>query len=81
MTGKEILAVNVIDEGARFKESIKDYIRDLIDQALCEEVYDKIVEVRNLSEDDVQAYDFYEDPIWIDAWNKKIGEMVTELKL
>lgn len=81
MTGKEILAVNVIDEDAGFKESIRDYIRDLIDQSLCEEVYDKIVEERGLSEDDVQIYDFYKDPIWIDTWNKKIDEIVAELKL
>lgn len=81
MTGKEILDVNVIDEGAGFKESIRDYIRDLIDQALCEEVYDKIVEERKLSEDGAQYYDFYGDPIWADAWNKKIDEMVAELKL
>ena len=80
MTGKEILAVNVIDEGAGFKESIRDYIRDLIDQSLCEEVYDKIVEERKL-EDDVQTYNFYEDPIWVDAWNKKVNEIVAELKL
>ena len=81
MTGKEILAVNVIDEGASFKESIGDYIRDVIDGILCEEVYDKIVKERSLSEDAVQTYDFYKDPIWIDAWNKKIDEMVAELKL
>ena len=81
MTGKEILAVNVVDECAGFKESIGDYIRDLIDQSLCEEVYDKIVEERGLSEDDVQIYDFYKDPIWIDTWNKKIDEIVAELKL
>lgn len=81
MTGKEILAVNVIDEGARFKESLGDYIRDIIDGILCEEVYDKIIKGRGLSEDDVQIYDFYKDPIWIDAWNKKIDEMVAELKL
>lgn len=81
MTGKEILAVNVIDEDAGFKESIGDYIRDVIDGALCEEVYSKIVEERGLSEDGVQNYDFYKDPIWIDAWNKKVNEMVAELKL
>ena len=81
MTGKEILAVSVIDEGAGFKESIGDYIRDVIDGSLCEEVYDKIVEERKLSKDDVQTYNFYEDPIWIDAWNKKVNELVAELKL
>ena len=81
MTGKEILAVNVIDEDAGFKESIGDYVRDIIDGILCEKVYDKIVKERGLSEDDVQTYDFYKDPIWIDAWNKKIDEMVVELKL
>ena len=81
MTGKEILAVSVIDEGAGFKESIGDYIRDVIDGTLCEEVYDKIVEERKLSKDDVQTYNFYEDPIWIDAWNKKVNELVAELKL
>ena len=81
MTGKEILAVNVIDEGAGFKESIRDYIRDLIDQSLCEEVYDKIVEERGLSENNVQTYNFYEDPMWVDAWNKKVNEIVAELKL
>lgn len=81
MTGKEILTVNVIDEGAGFKESIGDYIRDMIDGILCEEVYDKIVEERGLSEDDMQTYNFYEDPIWVDAWNKKVNEMVAELKL
>ena len=81
MTGKEILAVSVIDEGAGFKESIGDYIRDVIDGTLCEEVYDKIVEERKLSKDDVQTYNFYEDPIWIDAGNKKVNELVAELKL
>ena len=81
MTGKEILAVNVIDEDAGFKESIGDYIRDVIDGVLCEEVYGKIVEERGLSEDGVQTYDFCKDPIWIDAWNKKVNEMVAELKL
>lgn len=81
MTGKEILAVNVVDECAGFKESIGDYIRDVIDGILCEEVYDKIVKGRGLSEDDAQTYNFYEDPIWVDAWNKKIDEMVAELKL
>ena len=81
MTGKEILAVSVIDEGAGFKESIGDYIRDVIDGTLCEEVYDKIVEERKLSKDDVQTYNFDEDPIWIDAWNKKVNELVGELKL
>lgn len=81
MTGKEILAVSVIDEDAGFKESIGDYIRDVIDGTLCEEVYDKIVEERKLSKDDVQTYNFYEDPIWIDAWNKKVNELVAELKL
>ena len=81
MTGKEILAISVIDEDAGFKESIGDYIRDVIDGTLCEEVYDKIVEERKLSKDDVQTYNFYEDPIWIDAWNKKVNELVAELKL
>ena len=81
MTGKEILAVSVIDEDAGFKESIGNYIRDVIDGTLCEEVYDKIVEERKLSKDDVQTYNFYEDPIWIDAWNKKVNELVAELKL
>lgn len=81
MTGKEILAVNVIDEGAGFKESIGDYIRDVIDGVLCEEVYGKIIKERRLPENDVQTYDFYRDPIWINAWNKKIDEMVAELKL
>ena len=81
MTGKEILAVSVIDEGAGFKESIGDYIRDVIDGTLCEEVYDKIVEERKLSKDDVQTYNFYEDPIWVEAWNKKVNELVAELKL
>lgn len=81
MIGKEILAVSVIDEDAGFKESIGDYIRDVIDGTLCEEVYDKIVEERKLSKDDVQTYNFYEDPIWIDAWNKKVNELVAELKL
>lgn len=81
MTGKEILAVSVIDEDAGFKESIGDYIRDVIDGTLCEEVYDKIVEERKLSKDDVQTYNFYEDPIWIDAWNKRVNELVAELKL
>lgn len=81
MTGKEILAVNVIDENAGLKESIGDYIRGVIDGILCEEVYDKIVKERGLSEGDVQTYDFYKDPIWIDAWNKKIDEMAAELKL
>ena len=81
MSGKEILAINVIDERAGLKESIGDYIRDVIDGALCDEVYGKIVDERGLSEDDMQTYNFYEDPIWIDAWNKKVNEIVAELKL
>lgn len=81
MTGKEILSVNIVDETSGFKESIGDYIKDIVDGALCEEIYDKIIEERGLSEDDVQDYDFYSDPIWIKAWNEKINEMVTVLKL
>lgn len=81
MTGKEILDMNVIDEYAGLTESIGNYIRDVIDESLCEEVYDLIVAERNLSEVDELDYDFYKDPIWIAAWNKKIDEMVAELKL
>ena len=81
MTGKEILDTRIMDEDAGFKESIGDYIRDMIDGTLCEEVYDLIVEERKLSKDDVQTYNFYEDPIWVEAWNKKVNEIVAELKL
>ena len=80
MSGKEILDTRIMDEDAGFKESIGDYIRDIIDGTLCEEVYDKIVEERKLSKD-VQAYNFYEDPIWVEAWNKKVNELAAELKL
>lgn len=81
MTGKEILSVNIVDETSGFKESIGDYIKDIVDGALCEEIYDKIVEERKLTDDSIHDYDFYSDPIWIKAWNEKISEMVTVLKL
>ena len=81
MTGKEILNVNIVDETAGFKESIGDYIKDIVDGVLCEEVYDKIVKERRLTDDNMYDYDFYSDPIWIKAWNKKIDEMITVLKL
>lgn len=82
MTGKEILNINIVDEMAGFKESIGDYIKDIVDGALCDEgVHDEIVKERKLTGDSKYDYDFYSDPIWIKAWNKKIDEMITVLKL
>lgn len=81
MTGKRILGITLEDPCTHLQESIGDYIRDVIDESLCEEVYDQIWEARGLTEKTAETYDFYDDPIWKEAWNKKVDEMVTALKL
>lgn len=81
MTGKEILEIEMEDPGSHLKESIGDYIRDVIDGALCEEVYGKICDKRNLTEDDIDDYAFGEDPMWKQEWNKKVNEIAKALKL
>ena len=82
MTGKEILGIEMEDPRSHLKESIGDYIRDVIDGALCEEVYDKICDKRNLvTEDDIDDYAFGEDPMWKREWNKKVNEIAKALKL
>lgn len=81
MTGKEILALGLVDDQTGIKDSIGDFICDIIDQALCEEVYDKIVDRRKLTEAACRNYDFYADPIWKKAWNKKVREITDVLRL
>lgn len=81
MTGKEVLEIEMEDPRSHLKESIGDYIRDVIDGALCEEVYDKICDKRNLTEDDIDDYAFGEDPMWKQEWNKKVNEIAAALKL
>lgn len=81
MTGKEVLEIEMEDPRSHLKESIGDYIRDVIDGALCEEVYDKICDKRNLTEDNIDDYAFGEDPIWKQEWNKKVNEIAKALKL
>lgn len=82
MTAKEILDIEVEDPRAHFKESIGDYIRDVIDGVLCDEVFNKICNKRNLvTEEDTSNYAFYGDPIWKQEWNKKVNEIAKALKL
>jgi hypothetical protein len=82
MTGKEVLAIEMEDPRVHLKESIGDYIRDVIDGALCEEVYSKICDKRNLvTEEDIDKYSFYDDPIWKQEWNKKVNEIAKALKI
>lgn len=81
MTGKEILDLEMVWDDSGLRESIGDAIRDIIDQSLCEEIYDQIWEARRLTEESAETYSFYDDPIWKEAWNKKVDEMVTALKL
>ena len=81
MTGKEILGLEMVWDDSGLRESIGDAIRDIIDQSLCEEIYYQIWEARGLTEETAETYNFYDDPIWKEAWNKKVDEMVTALKL
>ena len=82
MTGKEILDLEMTWDDSGLRESIGDSIRDIIDQSLCEELYDKICNKRNLvTEEDMEKYSFYDDPIWKQEWNKKVNEIAKALKL
>lgn len=82
MTGKEVLEIEMEDPRSHLKESIGDYIRDVIDGALCDELYSKICDKRNLvTEEDMAEYSFYDDPIWKQEWNKKVNEIAKALKL
>ena len=82
MTGKEILGIEIEDPRAHFKESIGDYIRDVIDGSLCDEIFDKICDKRNLmTEEDMDKYSFYDDPIWKQEWNRKVNEIAKALKI
>lgn len=81
MTGKEIIELKLVDPETRIRDSIKSFIEDVIDVVLCEEVYDKICDERGLTEETVDDYSFYDDPIWKDAWNKKVDEIADALKL
>lgn len=81
MTGKEILDLEMVWDDSGLRESIGDAIRDIIDQSLCEEIYSEICDKRGLTGESAETYSFYDDPIWKEAWNRKVGEMVTVLKL
>ena len=82
MTGKEVLGIEMEDPRSHLKESIGDYIRDVIDGALCDEMYDKICNKRNLvTEEDMEKYSFYNDPIWKQEWNRKVNEIAKALKI
>ena len=81
MKAKEILELELEDPQLHTKESIGDYIRDVIDGILCDEVYGDICEERGLREEDTINYPFYDDPMWKDAWNKKVDEIADALKL
>ena len=82
MTGKEILGIEIEDPRSHFKESIGDYIRDVIDGSLCDEIFDKICDKRNLmTEEDMGKYSFYDDPIWKQEWNRKVNEIAKALKI
>ena len=82
MTGKEILEIEIEDPRSHFKESIGDYIRDVIDGSLCDEIFDKICDKRNLmTEEDMDKYSFYDDPIWKQEWNRKVNEIAKALKI
>lgn len=82
MKGKEILEIEIEDPRSHFKESIGDYIRDVIDGSLCDEIFDKICDKRNLmTEEDMDKYSFYDDPIWKQEWNRKVNEIAKALKI
>lgn len=82
MTGKEILEIESEDPRSHLKESIGDYIRDVIDGSLCDELFDKICDKRNLmTEEDMDKYSFYDDPIWKQEWNRKVNEIAKALKI
>lgn len=82
MTGKEILEIEIEDPRSHIKESIGDYIRDVIDGSLCDEIFDKICDKRNLmTEEDMGKYSFYDDPIWKQEWNRKVNEIAKALKI
>lgn len=82
MTGKEILEIEIEDPRSHIKESIGDYIRDVIDGSLCDEIFDKICDKRNLmTEEDMDKYSFYDDPIWKQEWNRKVNEIAKALKI
>ena len=82
MTGKEILEIEIEDSRSHLKESIGDYIRDVIDGTLCDELFDKICDKRNLmTEEDMDKYSFYDDPIWKQEWNRKVNEIAKALKI
>lgn len=82
MTGKEILEIEIEDPRSHLKESIGDYIRDVIDGSLCDEIFDKICDKRNLmTEEDMDKYSFYDDPIWKQEWNRKVNEIAKALKI
>ena len=82
MTGKEILDLEMIWDDSGLRESIGDAIRDVIDGALCDEMSDKICNKRNLvTEEDMEKYSFYDDPIWKQEWNKKVNEIAKALKI
>ena len=82
MTGKEILEIEMEDPRSHLKESIGDYIRDVIDGSLCDEIFSKICDKRNLvTEEDTSDYAFYDDPMWKQEWNKKVNEIAKALKI
>lgn len=82
MKGKEILEIEIEDPHSHLKESIGDYIRDVIDGTLCDEIFDKICDKRNLmTEEDMDKYSFYDDPIWKQEWNRKVNEIAKALKI
>ena len=82
MKGKEILEIEIEDPRSHLKESIGDYIRDVIDGSLCDEIFDKICDKRNLmTEEDMDKYSFYDDPIWKQEWNRKVNEIAKALKI
>ena len=82
MTAKEILELELEDPELRIKDSIGNYIRDVIDGVLCEEIFSKICDKRNLvTEEAIAQHAFYDDPIWEQEWNKKINEIAKALKI
>ena len=82
MKGKEILEIEIEDPRSHLNESIGDYIRDVIDGSLCDEIFDKICDKRNLmTEEDMGKYSFYDDPIWKQEWNRKVNEIAKALKI
>ena len=84
MSGKEILAIELLDTQSGLKEAIGEYIKDVIDEDLCDEgIVQKIMKRRKIEWDTVDQYNysFYDDPMWKRAWNKKVREIADELKL